>query len=72
MYDYKVDAAGITAAWSGLYMGLATRRKQALRQKWGTRGLVRGATLGLCGINLMACGLVYIVGKREEREEESE
>ena len=26
--SYKIDAAGITAAWSGLYLLLASRRKQ--------------------------------------------
>lgn len=26
--DYKTDAAGITAAWSGLYALLAMRRRQ--------------------------------------------
>ena len=63
--DYKVDAAGISAAWSGLYLLLARRRKQPLVNKFGTRGLIRGATLGLCGVNLVAGGIVYAVGKRD-------
>lgn len=33
-------------------------------QKWGTRGVIRGATMGVCGVNLLAGGLVYAVGKR--------
>ena len=65
IYDYKIDAAGITAAWSGLYMLLARRRKQPLARKFGTRGLIRGATMGLCAINLVCGGLVYAVGKRD-------
>lgn len=65
IYDYKIDAAGLTAAWSGLYMLLARRRKQPLARKFGTRGLIRGATMGLCTINLVCGGLVYAVGKRE-------
>jgi len=66
IYDYKVDAAGITAAWSGLYMLLARRRKQPLAKKFGTRGILRGTTLGLCGVNLVAGGLVYAVEKRKD------
>jgi hypothetical protein len=65
IYEYKVDAAGISAAWSGLYILLARRRKQALGAKFGTRGLIRGATMGLCAANLVAGGLFYAVGKRE-------
>ena len=65
IYDYKVDAAGINAAWSGLYLLLARRRKQPLASKFGTRGLIRGATLGLCVTNLVAGGIVYAVGKRD-------
>lgn len=65
--DYKVDAAGISAAWSGLYMLLARRRKQSFVNKWGTRGLIRGATLGLCGANLVAGGLVYALGKSDNK-----
>lgn len=65
IYEYKVDAAGINAAWSGLYMLLARRRKQSLGSKFGTRGLIRGTTVGLCAANLVAGGLVYAVGKKE-------
>src|SRR5271170_1002833 len=35
LYNFKIDAAGISAAWSGLYLILTQRRKQNLRQKWG-------------------------------------
>lgn len=68
--DYKVDAAGISAAWSGLYMLLASRRKQPLMKKWGTRGVVRGATMGLCSFNLVAGGLVYAFERRKDEPTE--
>jgi hypothetical protein len=61
---YKTDAAGIGAAWSGLYLVLASRRKQPLRRKWGVRGVVRGATIGMCVANLLGGGFVYAIGKR--------
>ena len=61
---YKVDAAGANAAWSGLYLLLARRRKQAFMQKWRVRGLVRGGTMGLCAVNVAAGGFVYATGKK--------
>lgn len=64
VYDVKKDSAGITAAWSGLYLLLARRRKHPLMQKWGTRGIIRGATMGLCVANLLGGGFVYATGKR--------
>ena len=65
VYDFKKDSAGITAAWSGLYLLLARRRKHPLMQKWGTRGIIRGTTMGLCVANLLAGGFVYATEKRE-------
>ena len=62
--DYKIDAAGTSAAWSALYLFLARRRKHPLMQKWGTRGIIRGATMGLCVANLLGGGFVYAIGKR--------
>ncbi|KAF2662299.1 hypothetical protein K491DRAFT_739577 [Lophiostoma macrostomum CBS 122681] len=67
--DYKTDAAGITAAWSGLYALLALRRKQGLKNKLTARGVVRGASLGLCAVNVAGCGLAYTFGKREKKED---
>jgi hypothetical protein len=64
VYGVKKDSAGITAAWSGLYLLLARRRKHPLMQKWGTRGIIRGATMGLCVANLLGGGFVYGTGKR--------
>ncbi|KAK0514471.1 hypothetical protein JMJ35_003088 [Cladonia borealis] len=69
LYSYKTDAAGISAAWSGLYLLLARRRKQKFGSKFGVRGVVRGATMGVCGVNLVSGGLVYVMGKREKEGE---
>lgn len=60
---YKTDAAGISAAWSGLYLLLASRRKQKVLQKFGTRGILRGATMGLAAVNLAAGGIAWTFGK---------
>ncbi|KAK5171646.1 hypothetical protein BJ546DRAFT_1056836 [Cryomyces antarcticus] len=59
---YKADSAGATAAWSGLYMILAGRRRQKFGAKFGARGLVRGATIGLCAVNLVSGGVAYAFG----------
>ncbi|KAK8237138.1 hypothetical protein IWZ00DRAFT_445729 [Phyllosticta capitalensis] len=69
---FKKDAAGMSAAWSGVYAVLALRRKQRFRNKFGTRGIVRGVTLGLCAANVVGGGLAYVFGKREEEQEEAE
>lgn len=61
--NYKIDAVGISAAWSGVYLLLAGRRKQSIVQKWGVRGVIRGATIGLSLTNLVSGGLVYAIGK---------
>ncbi|EOA92179.1 hypothetical protein ACJQWK_03916 [Exserohilum turcicum] len=66
--NYKTDAAGITAAWSGLYALLAMRRSQSVRNKFSVRGVVRGASLALCAVNVVGCGLAYTFGKREKEE----
>jgi hypothetical protein len=69
--DYKVDSAGITAAWSGLYLILAQRRKPAkFIHTFGARGLIRGATMGVAAINLVACGATYAFGRGKPEEEE--
>lgn len=66
--DYKTDAAGISAAWSGLYALLAMRRRQGLKNKVTVRGVVRGASLGLCAVNVAGGGLAYVFGSREKEE----
>ncbi|KAL8770280.1 MAG: hypothetical protein Q9209_003916 [Squamulea sp. 1 TL-2023] len=70
LYSYTTDSAGITAAWSGLYLLLARRRKsEHMMQKFGTRGIVRGTTMGVCGINMLAGGWVYATGNRAQEGE---
>lgn len=65
---YPADSAGITTAWSAAYLIVARRRKQAFTQKFGARGIVRGATMGLCVANIVGCGMAYVFGKREADE----
>ncbi|RAH74300.1 uncharacterized protein BO66DRAFT_388351 [Aspergillus aculeatinus CBS 121060] len=69
LQGFKTDTAGISAAWSGLYLLLAGRRKQPFMKKWGARGIVRGVTMGLCLVNMVSGGLAYTLGKREEDED---
>jgi len=73
--NYTIDSAGITAAWSGLYLLLARRRKVAganfssrLGNKFGARGLTRGAAMGLAGLNVVGCGITYALGRRKDEE----
>ncbi|KAK7608094.1 hypothetical protein JOL62DRAFT_582286 [Phyllosticta paracitricarpa] len=67
---FKKDAAGMSAAWSGVYAVLAMRRKQKMYAKFGARGILRGVTVGLCAVNVVGGGLAYVFGKREEQEGE--
>ncbi|KAK2741806.1 hypothetical protein FQN55_008180 [Onygenales sp. PD_40] len=67
LLEYKVDAAGVSAAWSGLYLLLAAKRKQKFVQKWGARGIVRGGAMGLGFANMVSGGLVYMLGERRKR-----
>ncbi|EER26161.1 hypothetical protein D8B26_003501 [Coccidioides posadasii str. Silveira] len=69
LLGYKEDAAGISAAWSGLYVLLAGRRKQPFRNKWTLRGAVRGAAMGVGLVNLVSGGIVYISGKRSKDDD---
>ena len=67
---YQTGAAGLTAAWSGLYALLALRRRQGLRGKFSARGLVRGSAVGLGAANAVAGGWVYFGGSFEKDEQE--
>lgn len=67
---FKKDAAGLSSAWSAAYLVLARRRKHAFKQRFGTMGLIRGATLGLCLANAISGGLVFAFSKREAIDEE--
>lgn len=73
---YEVDSAGITSAWSGLYLLMARRRKNTgtggftgrLGSKFGARGLTRGAAMGLAAVNVVGGGVTYVFGKRENND----
>ncbi len=74
--NFTVDSAGLTAAWSGLYLLLARRRKVAganfgsrIGNKFGARGLTRGAAMVLAGANVVGGGLTYAFGRRKEESE---
>lgn len=68
---FKIDSAGLTAAWSGLYVLLAARRRPAtLRQRFTARGAVRGVAMGLGGVNALAGGYVYATGDRKAETED--
>lgn len=68
---FKIDSAGITAAWSGLYVLLALRRRQpSLRQKFTARGATRGTAIGLGAVNCVAGGVKYVNGDREKEKAE--
>lgn len=66
---FPTDSAGITSAWSAAYFVVARRRKQAFTNKFGARGLIRGATLGLCALNVVAGGTAYFFGKKDVKED---
>lgn len=69
-------AAGISSAWSGLYALLAMRRDPRAQagfrgaSRFGMRGMVRGAAVGLGVLNCVAGGLRYATGDFEKDEEE--
>lgn len=64
---FKIDAAGLSAAWSGLYVLLAARRRPvaSLRQRFTARAAVRGAAVGLGLVNAAGGGYAYAMGDRE-------
>ncbi|KAH8821207.1 hypothetical protein F5884DRAFT_766936 [Xylogone sp. PMI_703] len=74
--SYVVDSAGMTAAWSGLYFLLASRRRgtkgvgvmRNFQRRFGARGLVRGSAIGLAAINVGACGYTYAVGRGNKED----
>ncbi|KAK3386904.1 hypothetical protein B0H63DRAFT_558505 [Podospora didyma] len=68
---FKIDGAGMTAAWSGIYVLLAARRRPAsLRSKFTVRGAVRGTAMGLGAANTLAGAYVYATGDRKAEEQE--
>ena len=69
LQGYKIDSAGTTAAFSGAYLLLASRRRLGFLNKFGTRGIIRGATMGLALVNVVGGGLAYTFGSRSEEDE---
>jgi hypothetical protein len=47
----------------------ANHLTQQFKKKFTVRGVVRGASLGLCAVNVAGCGLAYVFGKREKEEQ---
>jgi hypothetical protein len=75
---FTVDSAGLTAAWSGLYLLLARRRTVAgasfgsrIGNKFGARGLTRGAAMILAGANVAGGGITYAFGQRNRDGQEN-
>lgn len=70
LQGFKIDSAGTTAALSGTYLLLAGRRRMGFMNKFGARGVIRGATMGLCLVNLVGGGLAYGFGSRTREDDE--
>ncbi|EPQ62418.1 Bgt-2223 [Blumeria graminis f. sp. tritici] len=76
LQNFTRDAAGLTATWSGIYLLMARQRKQKhasgirsrIQGRFGVRGIVRGASMGLATFNLVACGWVYSLDKDNQPE----
>ena len=43
-----------------------------LGNKFGARGLTRGAAMGLAGLNLVGYGITYGLGRRRDEEKKVE
>ncbi|KAK5090157.1 hypothetical protein LTS08_007278 [Lithohypha guttulata] len=69
LQGYKIDSAGTTAALSGSYIVLASRRRMGFVNKFGARGLIRGATIGLALANVVGGGLAYTFGSRSKEDD---
>jgi MFS superfamily sulfate permease-like transporter len=72
LQGYKIDSAGTTAALSGTYLVLAGRRRLGFMNKFGARGILRGATVGLCLVNLVGGGLAYGFGSRSKEDSKND
>lgn len=68
VFGFKIDAAGLSSAWAGLYMILAARRKQPFMRKFGVRGVFRGATIGLCLAQVIGGGVYWAFGNRDQEK----
>ncbi|KAK3361070.1 hypothetical protein B0T24DRAFT_122538 [Lasiosphaeria ovina] len=68
---FKKDGAGMTAAYSGMYVLLAARRRPAsLRNRFTVRGGVRAVAMGLGVANCLAGAYVYATADRAAEENE--
>jgi len=72
LQGFKIDSAGTTAALSGAYLVIVGRRRQGVWNKFGTRGIIRGATMGLALANVVGGGLAYAFGSRRKEDEEKD
>lgn len=72
LQGYKIDSAGTTAALSGSYLVLAGRRRMGFTHKFGARGIVRGATMGLALANVVGGGLAYAFGSRSKEDDKKD
>jgi len=68
---HRIDAAGISASWSALYIIAASRRKHSFIGQFGGAGVLRGITMSVCALNVLGGGLAYAFGQGSEEGEES-
>jgi Altered inheritance of mitochondria protein 19 len=68
---HRVDAAGLSASWSALYIIAASRRKHSFTSQFTGAGVLRGMTMGVCALNVLGGGLAYAFGRRSEEGEDS-
>ena len=69
LQGFKIDSAGTTAAVSGTYLVIASRRRMGFMNKFGARGILRGATMGLCLVNVVGGGMAYAFGSRSKEDD---
>jgi hypothetical protein len=70
LQGFKIDSAATTAAFSAAYLLLAGRRRLGFVNKFGARGIIRGAAMGLALANVVGGGLAYTLGSRSKENEE--
>ncbi|RKF66874.1 hypothetical protein GcM3_109013 [Golovinomyces cichoracearum] len=74
LQDLIRESAGLSAAWSGLYLLMAKRRKEKaissmshrMKSRFGARGLTRGTAMGLAAINCVSGGWTFWVEKETD------
>jgi hypothetical protein len=57
----------VDISYVNLHQDVLTGGK-GIKNKFTARGVVRGASLALCAVNIAGCGLAYTFGKREKEE----